>query len=226
MKQRDRLALALDTDDSVHALRLARECVEYFAYVKIGLELFFAEGPSIIYPLKDLGYRIFLDLKLHDIPNTVYRSAKVVAGYGVDLLTVHSDGGIEMLQACVRGLSEGAATLEIPVTPKALAITYLTSQKEVSREQLNERLEMIAASGVAGFVSSAHEVEFIKRVQPNLFGVVPGIRFEGDTAHDQARVATPGFAIAAGADLLVIGRSITAARNLDDSLATLRRELG
>lgn len=222
---RDRLALALDTDDATVALRWARDCESVFGYAKVGLELFCSAGPSIIFGLQEIGYRIFLDLKLHDIPNTVFRSSKVLGSYGVDLITVHASGGQAMMEACVDGLALGSQSSGLGATPKALGVTYLTSDSDVSDAAFLSRIELILNSGLAGFVSSAFEVGLGKQKDPTLIGVTPGIRLSGDVAHDQVRIATPRFAIDQGADLLVIGRSITNAPNLGEALTRLMAEI-
>ena len=220
----DRLAIALDTDDSVEALRWAREYRDVFGYAKVGLELFTSEGPGIIYALRELGYKVFLDLKMHDIPNTVKRAARVVGGYGVDLLTVHTAGGVPMLRAAVEGLSEGAAAAGVPAEPRVLGVTFLTSDPAVDEASFVARLDAAAEAGCGGYVCSAAEVEMAKERHPELFALVPGIRFKGAASDDQARVATPAEALAKGADLIVIGRSVTKAADPGAAIAMLKAE--
>ncbi len=220
----DRLAIALDTDDSVEALRWARDYRDVFGFAKVGLELFTSEGPGIIYALRELGYKVFLDLKMHDIPNTVKRAARVVGGYGVDLLTVHAVGGVPMLRAAVEGLSEGAAAAGSVTEPRVLAVTFLTSDPEVDQIAFVARLDAAAEAGCGGYVCAAAEVEMAKERHPELFALVPGIRFKGAEADDQGRVATPSVALAKGADLIVIGRSVTRAADPAVAIAMLKAE--
>ncbi|MCL4369209.1 MAG: orotidine-5'-phosphate decarboxylase [Actinobacteria bacterium] len=220
----DRLAIALDTDDSVEALRWARDYRDVFGFAKVGLELFTSEGPGIIYALRELGYKVFLDLKMHDIPNTVKRAARVVGGYGVDLLTVHAAGGVPMLRAAVEGLSEGAAAAGSATEPRVLAVTFLTSDPAVDQIAFIARLDAAAEAGCGGYVCAAAEVEMAKERHPELFALVPGIRFKGAEVDDQGRVATPSVALAKGADLIVIGRSVTRAADPAVAIAMLKAE--
>jgi len=206
---RDRLALALDTDDLVEALRLARLLGPWFGTAKVGLELFSAAGPDAVSALGDLGYRVFVDLKLHDIPSTVGKAARVLGAVGAELLTLHAHGGPVMLRAGVEGLAEGAARagLEPPV---ALAVTVLTSDGDAPPHIVPKRIGFAIEAGCGGLVCAAADVHEAKQLAPRMLAVVPGIRPEGVPGHDQARHATPRSAIEAGADLLVIGRAVTA----------------
>jgi orotidine-5'-phosphate decarboxylase len=207
---RDRLALALDVDDIVEAARMARDLRRWFAVAKIGLELFSAAGPDSVLAIADEGYRILLDLKLHDIPTTVGRSSRVFGALGVSYLTMHAAGGVPMLRAGVDGLAEGAASagLEPPV---ALGVTVLTSQPDAPVHLLQERVEAAIDAGCGGVVCAATDLAVVKEIDPTLVAVVPGTRVEDGPRHDHIRVATPSDALQAGADLLVIGRVVTAA---------------
>jgi orotidine-5'-phosphate decarboxylase len=207
---RDHLALALDVDDLVAATRLGRDLHEWFAIAKVGLELFSAAGPEAFGALRDLGYRVFADLKLHDIPTTVHRAGRVLGALGVELVTLHAAGGEVMLRAGVEGLREGAAAVGAP-SPQPLAVTILTSEPHRSPSLFAARVADAVEAGCAGLVCSAADVADAKRLAPRLLAVVPGIRPEGVPAHDQAVPATPAAALAAGADVLVIGRAVTAA---------------
>ncbi len=209
-KARSRLALALDVDDLVVASRLARSMTSYFSTVKVGLELFSATGPESVAVFLNLGYKVFLDLKFHDIPTTVGKAAKVIGGLGATYLTLHAFGGIDMLKAGVAGLAEGASETGAAV-PKALAVTILTSDDEAPGHVLPKRLELAIAANCQGYVCAAVDLPIAKRVAPELFSAVPGIRPTGADKHDQRRASTPEQAIANGADLLVVGRSITLA---------------
>ena len=203
----NKLAVALDVDDLVVAVRLARDLQPYFGVAKVGLELFSAAGPDIIGTLKSMGYKVFLDLKLHDIPNTVGKAARVLGSLGIDYLTLHTAGGIGMLKAGVEGLTEGANNADLE-TPKALGVTILTSQKDTPNALMKERFLLAESSGCGGIVCAAKNLQDANNVIPDLDFVVPGIRPQGVDNHDQANVATPLDAISNGADLLVIGRAV------------------
>lgn len=207
---RSRLALALDVDDLVAAMRLARELRPYFGVAKVGMELFTASGPDSVGALADLGYDVFLDLKLHDIPTTVNRTAAVVGAYGARYLTIHAMGGAHMLRAGVDGLREGAAGagLEQPV---ALAVTVLTSDSDAPPHILPKRVRLALETGCDGLVCGAPDIADVRSLAPRLCLVVPGTRPAGADRHDQARTDTPAAALDAGADVLVIGRPVTAA---------------
>lgn len=219
---RDRLALALDVDDLVAASRLARSLVGHFRVAKIGLELYTAAGPEAIGAMIDLGYDVFCDLKLHDIPNTVARAARVVGELGVSYLTVHAAGGVEMLQAGAEGLAEGATR-----PAGVLAVTVLTSEAEVAatRDLVARRMEMAFEAGCAGVVCAAPDLTATRHICPELLRAVPGIRLAGDSVDDQRRVASPVQALAAGADLLVVGRPVTRAADPVEAAERLHHSL-
>jgi orotidine-5'-phosphate decarboxylase len=217
---RDRLALALDVDDIVEAARLARELQPWFGVAKVGAELFAASGPDAVTTIGALGFRIFLDLKLHDIPTQVGRTARVLGALGVSYLTMHASGGVPMLRAGVEGLSEGAsrAGLEAPVS---LAVTILTSDGGAPPHVFGNRVRAAVEARCGGIVCAAGDVREAKQLAPNLLAVVPGIRLAGGDAHDQARAGTPGAALADGADLLVVGRAVTGARDREAAASQL-----
>jgi orotidine-5'-phosphate decarboxylase len=195
---RDRLALALDMDDLVDATRMARKLQPYFGFVKVGLELFSAAGPEAVGAFRDLGFRVFLDLKLHDIPTTVGKAARVVGALGAELLTVHASGGDAMMRAACEGFLGGAEAAGLAL-PKVVAVTVLTSDADAPPHVMLRRVTEAVEAGCDGIA---------KQLAPRLYAVVPGTRPDGEPAHDQANVATPAAAIAAGADLLVIGRTV------------------
>ncbi len=181
-------------------------------WVKVGLELFLAEGPAVLKHLRQDGFEVFLDLKLHDIPNTVAGAIRAVAALGPALLTVHAGGGPLMLQAAAHAVT-GSRT-------RLLAVTVLTSVDAVqlaapgvagSTTEQVERLAAIAsAAGIEGFVCSPNEAAMLRRQMPAAHLVTPGIRPANAQADDQQRTGTPSFALQHGADQLVIGRPITA----------------
>ena len=214
---RDRLALALDVDDLAAAVALAERLDPWFGVVKIGLELFTGCGPAAVEALATPDRRVFLDLKLHDIPTTVGRAARQIGRLGVFFVTLHTAGGADMLRAGAEGLAAGAAEAGAP-EPVALGVTVLTSDPDASA--FPARLEAAVAGGCGGVVCSVRELGVVKQRSP-LLTVVPGIRLPGGPAHDQARVGTPAEAIAAGADLLVVGRAVTAAPDPEAAAAAL-----
>lgn len=207
---RDRLALALDVDDLIVGLRLARELRPWFGVAKIGLELFSAHGPDAVAAIAELGYKVFLDVKLHDIPTTVGRASRVLGSLGASYLTLHAFGGVAMLRAGVEGLQEGAASAGLDPAC-ALAVTILTSDDGAPPHVLGNRVRAAVEAGCGGIVCAASDVREAKQLAPRLVAVVPGVRLEGGSRDDQARASTPSAAAAAGADLLVIGRAVTAA---------------
>ncbi|OJF04380.1 orotidine 5'-phosphate decarboxylase [Weissella confusa] len=190
--------------------------------VKVGMELFYREGPVLVTALKEQGFTVFLDLKLYDIPNTVQQATNNVARLGVDYLTVHAAGGVRMLQAAKKGAHEGADAVGV-TAPKLLAITQLTSFSEEEmqttqlvtvsvRESVIHLAQLAAQAGVAGTISSAFETADIHANTPAGFlSITPGIRLAGDAVGDQSRVVTPARAAEMGADGIVVGRSITQA---------------
>ena len=211
---RDRLIVALDVPHADAALTAARTLAGHVGMLKIGLELFVAEGPTVVRTLREQvpELEIFLDLKLHDIPNTMRGAIRSARNLGVRFLTVHAGSGTSHLQACVE---EAGDDLGI------LAVTVLTSQDERASRQaghtrpVEELVEMRAVcareAGCAGVVCSGQEARKVRAVAPKLFRVVPGIRPAGTETDDQKRVMTPADALTAGATHLVIGRPIMAA---------------
>jgi orotidine-5'-phosphate decarboxylase len=212
---RGRLALALDVDDMVAALRLARRLRPWFGVAKVGLELFSAAGPETVASLVAEDYRVFVDLKMHDIPTTVGRAARVIGGLGAAYTTVHAAGGVPMMRAAVEGIAEGADAAGVPPAI-VLGVTVLTSEADVSPELLATRATDAAGAGCGGFVCAAVDLVETRQAAPGLLAVVPGIRPPGTSLDDQARAAEPSGAIRAGADLLVLGRAVTAAVNPED----------
>lgn len=207
---RRRLALVLDVDDLVEALRLGAAMRPWFGVAKIGLELFSAAGPDAIGALRDMGYQVFLDLKLFDIPTQVNRSCRVLGALGVDYLTLHATGGVDMLRAGVEGLVDGAHHAGLP-TPTALAVTVLTSDDSAPPHIVPNRVRLALEGGCGGLILAAEDLQTARELAPRLKRVVPGIRLPGDPHHDQTRTATPQDAAANGADLLIVGRAVTSA---------------
>jgi orotidine-5'-phosphate decarboxylase len=220
---RDRLALALDVEDLGAAVALADRLHPWFGVVKVGLELFTAAGPAAVEKLARADRRVFLDLKLHDIPTTVEKAARQVGRLGVGYVTLHTAGGVDMLRAGVEGLGAGAADAGADGGTVALGVTVLTSDPDASA--FPGRLAAAEEGGCGGVVCSVRELPAVKE-RSRLLAVVPGIRLAGGETHDQARVGTPADAIAAGADLLVIGRAVTAAADPEAAAAALSAATG
>jgi orotidine-5'-phosphate decarboxylase len=215
---RSRMVLALDVDDLVAARRLARQLQPFFGTMKVGFELYSAAGPEAISLLAGMGVDVFCDIKVLDIPNTVGRAARVFGALGARYLTLHTAGGAPMLRAGVEGLREGAAGADLP-EPTALGVTVLTSEPEASAHLLRQRVKAGLDGGCGGFVCAVPDVPTIRQIVPAAVLATPGIRPEGAAIDDQGRVATPRQALAAGADLLVVGRPVTRA---DDPVAAAR----
>lgn len=187
-------------------------------FVKIGMELFYSEGPSIVREIRARGHRIFLDLKLHDIPNTVRKACRVLSGLDIDMCNVHAAGTVEMMRAALEGLTRPDGTRAL-----LIAVTQLTSTSEESmRSQLMidaPMEEVIAryasnarAAGLDGVVCSPLEAAAVKDAcGQDFLAVTPGIRFEGSSKDDQARITTPSRAREIGSDYIVVGRPVTAA---------------
>jgi orotidine-5'-phosphate decarboxylase len=207
---RNRLAIALDVPDLDTAEGLMKDVAPWIGIAKVGLELFSAAGPDAISRFVGLDLRVFADLKLHDIPTTVGRAARVLGGLGASYVNFHAAGGVEMLRAATDGLTEGAhaAGRERPVP---IAVTVLTSDPDTSA--FDTRLHSAIAGGCGGVVCSMHEVERVHAARPDFVTIVPGVRFDEGTHHDQARVGSPFEAARAGSDILVIGRAVTAAED-------------
>jgi len=190
-------------------------------YVMIGPEAFYASGPEIIRTLKERGHKVFLDLKLHDSPNTVKKAMQILGEYGVDMVNVHAAGGIEMMKAAKEGLMLGAA--RYAEKPKLIAVTQLTSMDEATLHDellidkpMDEVVRQYAlnakAAGLDGVLCSAFEAADIHEACGDDFiTVTPGIRFEDSAADDQKRIMTPAKAREAGSDYIVVGRPITEA---------------
>jgi orotidine-5'-phosphate decarboxylase len=225
---RERLIVALDCSGT-RALELARELSGSVAWVKVGMELFYSEGAPIVTSLKDLGLKVFLDLKLHDIPNTVRNAARVLSSLGADMLTVHASGGDAMVAAAREGLAEGSQAAGV-LPPKLLAVTVLTSIDQDALERIGidrpvaDQARLLArlasGAGADGIVCSPQEADLMSRTLPaGSLIVTPGVRPKGSAAQDQSRIATPKEAVSHGATHLVVGRPITQA---SDPLAAAR----
>ncbi|MCP3990636.1 MAG: orotidine-5'-phosphate decarboxylase [Actinomycetia bacterium] len=217
---RARMALALDVDDLVQALRLARQLSPWFGVAKVGLELFTAAGPDAVGTMLDNGFDVFLDVKLHDIPTTVGRAAAVCGALGARYLTMHAHGGSAMLTAGVEGFNEGARNAGLP-EPIPVAITVLTSDADAPSHIVPNRLRLAVESGCKAIVCSGPDLKNIRELSPRTQRIVPGIRATGADRHDQPLAVTPEAALEEGADLLVIGRAVTLADDPPAAAAAL-----
>jgi len=217
MDVRSRLALALDVPDLDRAEQLAKEVSPWFGVAKVGLELYSAAGPEAIARMRALDLDVFADIKLHDIPTTVGRAARVFGRQGVRYLNFHAAGGVEMLRAGVEGLAEGARDAGEP-RAIPIAVTVLTSDPDA--RAFDERLARAIEAGCRGVVCSVEEVERVHARRPDFLTIVPGVRFADGAPHDQVRVGTPERVARAGGNLLVIGRAVTGA---DDPRAAAQR---
>lgn len=217
------LVVALDFNDTLDALNMATALRGSVSWVKVGLELFITEGPKTIHALKGLGYKVFLDLKLHDIPHTVKGAALACAAAGADLITLHLAGGERMCREAaeaVRGQDR---------CPLLFGVTVLTSLADGELPGYQGPLSGLARElagnaavwGLDGVVCSGQEVREIKGKHPDLLCLTPGIRLDKGQTDDQRRVMTPAEAVAAGSDFLVVGRPVTRAADPSAAAAAI-----
>jgi orotidine-5'-phosphate decarboxylase len=208
--------IACDFKDKIDLYSFLKQMEEERPYIKVGMELFYREGPGLVKELKQKGYKIFLDLKLHDIPNTVYKAMRNIALLDVDITNVHAAGGIKMMESAKRAIDEvGAKTLLIAVT-QLTSIDEATLKSELLiNSSIDETVRHYAMNskkaGLDGVVCSPLEAPIINEL--GLKSITPGIRFENNTSDDQARVTTPKKAKELGSTFIVVGRSITSAKD-------------
>jgi orotidine-5'-phosphate decarboxylase len=201
------------------------------------MELYYSLGPKVINDLKGLGFKIFLDLKIHDIPNTAKKSAKAITKLGVDMINVHASGGIEMMKAAKSGMLEALSEDTLLKKPIIIAVTQLTStdQKILENELgINKRIYEVVVhyaqnakeAGLDGVVSSSLEVKLIKeKIGKDFLCITPGIRLPISVTDDQKRITTPEQAFNNGSDYIVIGRAVTTAKNPSQQLKQILNEL-
>jgi len=229
-----RIMVALDYSSADEAKTLLSELQGIPCYMKVGMQLFYAAGPSFVVYLKEQGYKVFLDLKMHDIPNTVKGGAESVTRLGVDMFNVHAAGGKLMMESALEGVEKGQTGSNRPLV---IAVTQLTS---TSQQILNDEVGiggtveqavlsyagLAQKAGLNGVVASPHEVVQLKQQLGSSFiTVTPGIRPAGSAIGDQSRVMTPKEAFSQGTDYIVIGRPITAALDPRKALETILEEL-
>jgi orotidine-5'-phosphate decarboxylase len=234
----ERVIIALDTTDVGHALSIAESLVDHACWIKVGMTLFDTSGPDIVERLRAMGYEVFIDLKLHDIPHQVEGAAEALARLGCSMFTVHAQGGRTMIEAAIRGAQAGAEAAGHEV-PLVIAVTVLTSLSaddltsagiEATPAEYAAKLARLAwDAGVDGVVCSPEEAATMRAtLGPEAVIVTPGVRPHGSSADDQSRIATPAAALAAGASFLVVGRPITAAadpRRVFDALSDELEEI-
>lgn len=231
---RERVIVALDCAAD-EALRLADALEGRASWLKVGMTLYYACGPAIVRALKDRGFNVFLDLKLHDIPFQVEGAAASAAASGADMITMHALGGAAMLAAGQRGVESACAAAGRPVVV-TLGITVLTSMDDAAlrgigieraaAEQVELLAEVACEGGIAGVVASPQEAGLLRRVLgPAAYIVTPGVRPAGADKGDQSRVATPQEAFDAGASHIVIGRPVTCAENPARAFDTIVSEI-
>lgn len=226
--------IALDFAGKEEAIRFLKWFPEEKLAVKVGMELYYAEGPSIVSAIKEMGHDVFLDLKLHDIPNTVQKAMERLAVLGADMVNVHAAGGQTMMEAALEGLDKGTPAGKS--RPLCIAVTQLTSttesqmQKEqLIKESLTESVlhygQLAKTANLDGVVCSVHEAQDIhKRIGADFLTVTPGIRLANDQKGDQKRIATPSEARRQTSDFIVVGRSITGAENPLEAYHTILKE--
>ncbi len=229
-----RIIIALDVKNHQEARKVLQSLPEAKIF-KVGLELFTAEGPSVLNLVRSYGKEVFLDLKLHDIPNTVAGAVKSAVRHGVSMLTLHASGGLEMMKRAVEAAKESAEKEDQPL-PLLLGVTVLTSLKDSelseigfgsdSKSQVLRLAKLAFEAGIEGLVCSPQEIEALRAELGSKIKIItPGIRPAGAEAQDQKRIMTPGEAIQKGADFLVIGRPITQAALPGQAFAKVLEEL-
>lgn len=237
MQAQERIILALDVDSREQALALVKDLAPHVGAFKVGMQLFNSCGPKIVEEINQLGGRVFLDLKFHDIPNTVAAAGRVITRLNCFMFNVHAAGGREMMRQVVEEVEDEAKKLAV-AAPLSLAVTVLTS---ISQEQLEEEIGvkgrklkdlvvkwalMAKECGISGVVSSPQEIEAIRAAcGPEFKIVTPGIRPAWSEKNDQKRITTPGQALQMGADFMVIGRPITQAENPVEAALRIISEL-
>jgi orotidine-5'-phosphate decarboxylase len=210
---REKLIVALDFDSQMKAMKFVSTVQDKIKVLKVGLELYSVAGPDLVAKLIDMGFDVFVDLKLHDIPNTVNKAAKVLGRMGVKYATAHAAGGKEMLVSANEGFLEGRTDAKLKGDCYMLGVSVLTSDLGHSVDLLISRVKEIEDARLSGLVCSGVDLNILKSAGNRMFKVVPGIRPPGSSKDDQIRVVTPNEAIQMGADMIVVGRPITAAKN-------------
>jgi orotidine-5'-phosphate decarboxylase len=229
---KEKILLVLDVSSREEAMRLVRPLYEHVGMFKVGMQLFTAEGPSLVREIVDLGGKVFLDLKFHDIPNTVSHGVLEAAKLGVSLMTIHAAGGRAMMETVAKELQDKYGNRK----PMVVAVTVLTSMNDAGlaevgiarpmAQQVVAMAKLAEECGIAGVVCSPQEIQLVRRAAgPDFKIVTPGIRMPGQSANDQQRLATPREALTAGADYIVVGRAVTAAPDPRSALDALMQSV-
>ncbi|MBN2298504.1 MAG: orotidine-5'-phosphate decarboxylase [Deltaproteobacteria bacterium] len=235
MVAKDRIIFALDVGTVQEAHKWVRLLGERVGWFKVGLELFSSAGPAVVELIKANGMKCFLDLKFHDIPNTVYGAVRSAVKMKADMMTIHISGGAGMIQAALKGAREGALSCGISV-PKIIGVSMLTSLNQDDlgdigiqvpvKEHVLNLITLARENRIDGIVCSPADLEFVRPNIPDHITVItPGIRPDWAAKGDQKRIATPKAAISSGADLLVIGRPISQAENPVEAVERIVREI-
>jgi orotidine-5'-phosphate decarboxylase len=233
---RDRIVLALDVDNDRDALAIVADLKDFVGLFKVGHQLFTAYGPDIVRRIIGIGGRVFLDLKYHDIPNTVAKASAEAVKLGVSIFNVHSLGGIDMMKAAAESARETAGKHNLP-EPIVLAVTILTSMDELSmrkelkitrslQREVGHLARLAQRAGMHGVVASPQEIKMLRRAVHGDFVILtPGVRPAWADKDDQKRVMTPGDAVAAGADYIVVGRPVLKASDRRAAVTMILEEL-
>jgi len=233
---KDRIVLALDVEDDRMALGLVDELKDVVGVFKVGHQLFTAYGPDIVRRIVALGGRVFLDLKYHDIPNTVAKASAEAVKLGVTIFNVHALGGLDMMKAAAQAASETAAQLSLPV-PIVLAVTVLTSmdarslrrELKVSRSlprEVAHLARLAQRAGMHGVVASPQEIKMLRRtIRGEFIILTPGVRPDWAGKDDQKRVMTPGEAVRSGADYIVVGRPVLKSKDRRAAVVKIAQEI-
>jgi orotidine-5'-phosphate decarboxylase len=236
MRAVERLVLALDVDNDREALDIVAELKDAVGIFKVGHQLFTAYGPDIVRRIIGMGGRVFLDLKYHDIPNTVAKASAEAVKLGVSIFNVHALGGLDMMKAAGESAKETAEKLNLPL-PVVLAVTVLTSMDEKSlrkelkitrsiQREVSHLARLAQRAGMHGVVASPQEIKMLRRAIRGEFVILtPGVRPEWAARDDQKRIMTPGEAVRAGADYLVIGRPVLKAGDRKAAVQRILEEI-
>lgn len=224
------LILALDIEDKNEAIELVKNSGKELEWVKVGLQMFTKYGPDYVRQIADLGVKVFLDLKLHDIPNTVAKAIESISALPINMLSIHTSGGLEMMQWAVKAQESYKQDLQL------LGVTVLTSMNneglqkmaivQTAAQRVGHLASLAQEAGMSGLVCSTHEVAALKKTFGEQFKLVtPGVRPTGSAAGDQKRIMTPTQAKVAGSDYIVVGRPIYQAENPAQAIASIKAEL-
>ncbi len=235
LKTKDRLIVSIDVSSKQELIKLCTDIANKVSTLKLGLELIYSCGLEIVKVVKSFGYRVMLDTKLHDIPNTVNKAASAITRLGADMLTVHVTGGTCMLESAKKAIEEQSQEMCV-LPPLIFGVTVLTSLDDsdlialgYKYDHINEVLQLAKIAGdcnIDGLVCSPNEVEVVRdRTDFDAYIATPGIRMPEDKVGDQKRINTPYNAIRKGSDILIVGRSITSGENVTDKIEIILNDI-